>query len=118
MKLLTILSLGFPVIILFLRFIHVDVFNSLSLTFVHYSIIGIYADLFIHVTLDGLSGGFQVVVLLFTNSCEYSFTCLSITTTLEPFSFFRRLYTSMFNQLCIDLAIALREILFSSFWHS
>lgn len=71
-----------------------------------------------HLTLDGLSGGSQVVVLLFTNGCEYSFMCPSITTTLEPFSFFRRLYTSMFNQFCIDLAIALRELLFSSFQHS
>lgn len=39
MKLLTILSLVFPFTILFLRFIHVDVFNSLILIFVYYSII-------------------------------------------------------------------------------
>lgn len=34
---------------------------------------------------------------------------------LEPFSPFRKLYISMSNQLCIDLAITLREVLFSAF---
>lgn len=110
MKLTVLLSLVFLLIIV-LRFPHVDVFNfnSLILTFVYCFIIEIYANLSMLVLI-----GFQVAsgccAILYKSLCVFP-----LLLALEPFSLFGRLYTSMFNQFCIDLVTTLREILFSSF---
>lgn len=121
MKLLTIvLSLVFWLIIVFLRSIHVDVFslNSLVLTFLHYSIIEMYMLVYLSMLLLMVS---QVLFRLLCCSLQTAMNILlcvlPLLLALEPFSLFRRLYASMFNQFYIDLAITLREILFSSFWH-
>lgn len=53
-----------------------------------------------------------MAVLFSTEHSEYSFTSLSITFR-DGILLSRRVYTSMFHRLSIDLAITLRETLFS-----
>lgn len=117
---LTILLTHVLLLIIVIRFTHVEVFNFnwLFPTFVHYSILEIYANAFIHVTLDKLSGGFRLLRYSLQITMNILLHVFALLLALEPFSPLSRFYTSMFNQFRIDLAISLREILFSSFRHS